>query len=82
MIVLSRSANAEKVRPFSEEMQQIGCKVYPVACDISDSASMARALEECRKNMPPIRGIIQGAMVLQVRWKILQTLSAALKYDY
>jgi NADPH:quinone reductase-like Zn-dependent oxidoreductase len=66
LIILSRSANAEKIRPFSEEMQQIGCKIYPVACDISDSTSMACALEACRNNMPPIRGIIQGAMVLQV----------------
>lgn len=72
IIVLSRSANADKIRPFSEEMQHMGCKIYPVACDISDSVSMARAMEDCRNNMPPIRGVIQGAMVLQVG-NILQT---------
>lgn len=66
LIVLSRSASADKIRSFSLEMEPIGCKVYPVACDISDSSSMARALEDCRNNMPPIRGVIQGAMVLQV----------------
>lgn len=66
IIVLSRSANAEKIRPFAEEMQHMGCKIYPVASDISDSVSMARALEDCRSNMPPVRGVIQGAMVLQV----------------
>lgn len=66
IIVLSRSANAEKIRPFAEEMQHLGCKIYAVASDISDSVSMARALEDCRNNMPPVRGVIQGAMVLQV----------------
>lgn len=67
LIVLSRSANAqEKAGPFATEMEKGGCRVKAVGCDISDAAELKRALEGCRHEMPPIRGVIQGAMVLQV----------------
>ena len=67
LIVLSRSANVqEKARPFLEEMDKLGCKVKAIGADISDKASLSSALLECNQEMPPIRGVIQGAMVLQV----------------
>jgi len=66
LIVTSRSANAEeKARPFLAEMEKIGCKVKAIGCDISDESDLARALEVCTREMPRIRGVIQGAMVLQ-----------------
>lgn len=67
LIVLSRSANAqEKARLFLEEMDKLGCKVKTIGADISDKASLSTALLECNQEMPPIRGVVQGAMVLQV----------------
>ena len=67
LIVLSRSANAqEKARPFMDEMDKLGCKVKAIGADISDASSLSRALQACDKEMPPVRGVIQGAMVLQV----------------
>jgi NAD(P)-dependent dehydrogenase (short-subunit alcohol dehydrogenase family) len=67
LIVLSRSANAEeKARPFMVEMEKVGCRVKAVGCDIANESELAKALEECAQDMPPIRGVIQGAMVLQV----------------
>jgi hypothetical protein len=67
LIVLSRSANAqEKTRPFTIEMEKIGCKVKAVGCDISNESELVNALTICAQEMPPIRGVIQGAMVLQV----------------
>jgi len=67
LIVLSRSANAhEKALPFSAEMAKVGCKVKAIGCDISEESELAKALEACRQEMPPIRGVIQGAMVLKV----------------
>lgn len=48
------------------EMEKRGCKVKAIGCDISVESDVAQALEECAHDMPPIRGVIQGAMVLQV----------------
>jgi len=64
IIVMSRSANAEKICSFSEEAAQRGCRVYASACDIANEQSVQAAFDDCEKNMPPIRGVIQGAMVL------------------
>ncbi|KAI9879283.1 MAG: hypothetical protein M1830_009013 [Pleopsidium flavum] len=66
LIVLSRSANAqEKAGPFLAEMEKVGCRVKAIGCDISDESELAKALGACAQEMPPIRGVIQGAMVLQ-----------------
>lgn len=65
LIVLSRSAG-NKARPMIVEMMKRGCKVKAVACDISVDSNLAQAIESCKYDMPPIRGVIQGAMVLQV----------------
>lgn len=68
LIVCSRSANAqEKAGPFATEMEKLGCKIKAIGCDISDESELAKALAMCTQEMPPIRGVIQGAMVLQVR---------------
>lgn len=65
IIVLSRSANAaEKAAPLLAELQNLGCLVKPVSCDIADEADVVRAVETCKSNAP-IRGVIQGAMVLR-----------------
>jgi hypothetical protein len=67
LIVLSRSANAqEKAGPFLAEMEKVGCRVKAIGCDISDESGLAMALGACGQGMPPIRGVIQAAMVLQV----------------
>lgn len=67
LIVLSRSANAqEKAGPFVAEMRKVGCSIRAVGCDISDLTELKMALEGCAHEMLPVRGVIQGAMVLQV----------------
>ena len=67
LIVTSRGANAEdKARPFMTEMEKVGCRVKAVGCDVSDAGDLAEALATCKEDMPPIRGVVQGAMVLEV----------------
>lgn len=34
-------------------------------CNVADKLDLARAMRKCQE-MPPVRGVIQGAMVLQV----------------
>lgn len=75
LIVLSRSANAaDKTAPLLNDLHNLGCQVKCVACDIANEDDVLRAVEAC-KDMAPIRGVIQGAMVL--RDSILEQMSLA-----
>ncbi|KAL1642568.1 Type I Iterative PKS [Diplodia intermedia] len=75
IVVLSRSASAaDKAGPLLAELERMGVKVKPVSCDIADEADVKRAAAAC-SDMPPVRGVIQGAMVL--RDSILEQMSLA-----
>ncbi|KAH9992683.1 KR domain-containing protein [Xylariaceae sp. FL0662B] len=65
IIVLSRSANTEKVAPLASELGRLGCSIKAMACDICKEDQLAKALRDCQVGMPAIRGVAQGAMVLQ-----------------
>jgi NADPH:quinone reductase-like Zn-dependent oxidoreductase/SAM-dependent methyltransferase len=68
LILLSRSAgDASKMGSFATGLQEAGCRVVAISCDVSNKDDLARALEQCRtdEKLPPIRGVVQGAMVLQ-----------------
>lgn len=67
IIVVSRSARLDKIQPFVSDMAELGCAVHAVGCDIADATALFKALDGCAHELPPIRGVIQGAMVLQVR---------------
>lgn len=63
LIILSRSA---KVDPFVTSLQHRGCVVRLHPCDVSDKSQLDAVLQRCEEeNMPPIRGVIQAAMVLK-----------------
>ncbi|KAL8737123.1 MAG: hypothetical protein Q9181_001994 [Wetmoreana brouardii] len=64
LIILSRKAQSHEHVEFYTDLRRAGCEVVVRSCDICDRADLARALNEC-KGMPPVRGVIQGAMVLQ-----------------
>jgi saccharopine dehydrogenase-like NADP-dependent oxidoreductase len=67
IIVLSRSADAaKKAALVVTELGRLGCSIKAVACDICQGDQLAKALQECQEVMPAIRGVVQGAMVLQV----------------
>lgn len=67
IIVMSRSAgSSKKSHEVVEEMRKLGVKLLPVSCDVSDPLALSRAVEEGGKTMPPVRGVVQAAMVLSV----------------
>lgn len=68
LIVLSRSAGrGGKTSAFLDELREAGCQVEPVSCNVSNRDDLSRALRSCEeRGLPPIRGVIQAAMVLQV----------------
>ena len=76
LIVLSRSASSSnKTGTLVAELQEVGCRAMPVSCDVADEADLTKALRKCKEEgLPPVRGIVQAAMVLQVslfiRWNL------------
>lgn len=62
LIIMSRKAEKS---PFVAKLEESGCNILCVSCDVSSSSDLLRALQECA-GMPPIKGVIQGAMVLKV----------------
>jgi len=60
---LSKESSKETVRVLEER----GVRVIVYACDVSDSKQMQTMVSELAQQAPPIRGVIQAAMVLKVR---------------
>lgn len=51
---------------FIRELREMGCRVVPVSCDISIASNLTVALRACADaGLPPVRGVIQGAMLLR-----------------
>ncbi|KAL9122567.1 MAG: hypothetical protein Q9187_000881 [Circinaria calcarea] len=64
-IFLSRSGNITvEVTDMVNTLQTKGCTVRVFQCDVSDKERLRAVLEECKSTLPPIKGVIQGAMTL------------------
>ncbi|KAF1973923.1 KR-domain-containing protein [Bimuria novae-zelandiae CBS 107.79] len=67
LVILSRmgpvSAAAQRV---VAELQALGVQVYAPKCDASSRSNLAAVLDTVRMTMPPIKGCINAAMLLQV----------------
>jgi D-arabinose 1-dehydrogenase-like Zn-dependent alcohol dehydrogenase len=69
LILLSRSAGSgQTTKEFVDQtMQETGCQIKAISCDVANAAELASTLQNYKsKGFPQIRGIVQGAMVLQV----------------
>ncbi|KAF5135193.1 Asperfuranone polyketide synthase afoG [Metarhizium anisopliae] len=74
LILLSRAAgdldldvnNNTHGALFVRELREAGCRVKPVSCDIALASSLTTALRACEDDgFPPVRGVVQGAMLLR-----------------
>ncbi|KAI8949442.1 putative polyketide synthase [Xylaria longipes] len=74
LILLSRSAgdlDLDKNQNtdgalFVRELRATGCRVKPVSCDVSRAIELGKALRACEdEGLPPVRGVVQGAMLLR-----------------
>lgn len=67
LLLLSRSGPVvDKSRILVEELRRSGARIEAPMCDVADVVSLKRVLQSYDKTMPPIRGCIQGSMVLRV----------------
>ena len=78
LLLLSRSgAMSHAALEMLDEMQEKGVRINAPRCDISDEQAVVVALRQSEENMPPIKGCIQGSMVLKVclffNWRGLLT---------
>lgn len=66
LVFLSRAGpDSPAAISLAKEMAGLGVTVKTFACDISDEESLTKALNECTRTMPPIRGAIQAATVIR-----------------
>ena len=67
LIFANRSGLARQdAKDVVKVLKDRGAAVAVFACDICESAQLRELLAQSSKSMPPIRGVIQGAMVLRV----------------
>ncbi|KAF2093095.1 fatty acid synthase S-acetyltransferase [Rhizodiscina lignyota] len=75
LILLSRSgASRTEAKELVAELEGQGVKAMTPVCDVSDKESLASVISECLTSMPPIKGCIQGSMVL--RDSVFENMSA------
>ncbi|KAL1623909.1 Type I Iterative PKS [Neofusicoccum ribis] len=65
VLVLSRHAESHSNAPFLDEMRSKGVNILARNLDICNPSSLAEAIEQASNVLPPVKGVIQGAMVLQ-----------------
>ena len=66
LIFVSRSgASSAAARETVDWLENAGVRVEALRCDIADEAALCESVKGALKTMPPIRGVIQGAMVLK-----------------
>jgi NAD(P)-dependent dehydrogenase (short-subunit alcohol dehydrogenase family) len=65
IVLLSRSGKvAGKVAELVDEATALGATITVFPCDVSDKTQVDKLISEDLALIPPIRGIIHGAMVL------------------
>jgi acyl transferase domain-containing protein/NADPH:quinone reductase-like Zn-dependent oxidoreductase/SAM-dependent methyltransferase len=64
--LLSRSAEITgSAVNTMEYLESLNVKVKVIACDVTEKTNVENALAEINRDMPPVRGVLQGAMVLR-----------------
>lgn len=67
IVLLSRSGGGkEMIHRLQRQMQHHGARIIVMRCDASDEAQVRELIEDCKKGLPPICGVIHAAMVLRV----------------
>jgi NAD(P)-dependent dehydrogenase (short-subunit alcohol dehydrogenase family) len=67
LVLLSRSGpRAASAKRLLSDLRQKSVQVYAPQCDVSLEEDVTEAIEHVKRNMPPIRGCIHGALVVKV----------------
>lgn len=64
LVLISRSEGSEQARAAVAAMRQAGVQVLVAAADVADKDQVAAVLARVDQSMPPLRGVIHAAAVL------------------
>lgn len=64
LVLLSRSGPAAEAAQDLERLRAAGAEVLELRCDVTEPDDVERVVDRVRHEMPPLRGVIHGAMVL------------------
>jgi len=67
LVLLSRGGASVAGEQLAVEVAAQGAKIETIQADVSSESDLARALSEIRSSMPPLRGVIHAAGVLDDR---------------
>jgi NAD(P)-dependent dehydrogenase (short-subunit alcohol dehydrogenase family) len=68
IVLLSRSGQLRGTAQGQvDTLNNEGANIVVRSCDVTDRASVDQLLSEGLTDLPPVRGIVHGAMVLHVR---------------
>jgi NAD(P)-dependent dehydrogenase (short-subunit alcohol dehydrogenase family) len=70
MFVNRSGLKSDEAKETVRILNEAGCKTAVVSCDITEAAQVESLVKEALQTMPPIRGVIQGAMLLRVRTEL------------
>ena len=70
LILISRSGGDEQAREALNKLQADGVNVEVCRCDVGDAREMDQTLAPVLQRMPPVRGVVYGAMVLRVSFPL------------
>lgn len=65
LMLLGRRGPSETARQAISEMEQVGASIHVLSVDVSVPEDLARALAHISQNMPPLRGVVHSAAVLE-----------------
>jgi hypothetical protein len=69
LILLSRTGLSSS--PVASELVSNlinkGATIAALTCDVCNVTELKKTLEECQRSMPPVKGCINAAMVLEVK---------------
>ena len=67
-IVVSRSGpTSDAAQATIRDLRAAGCQIEYPCCDITDKNALEESLRISLQQLPPLRGVIQAAMVLEVK---------------
>lgn len=67
LVILSPSGpNKPSTQQLIRELAEVGAQLQAMSCDVSNSSQLESAFAVCNKELPPVRGVIQAALVLKV----------------
>jgi phthiocerol/phenolphthiocerol synthesis type-I polyketide synthase C len=64
VLISRRGTAADEAQTTLARLESRGVRVIARACDVTDRSALARLLDEIARDLPPLRGIVHAAMVI------------------